>query len=308
MDHWTLIRLLCILYVMGNRTTCAVPRSYSRLDGAGGLLAGLSSNYKERDGRLLAHISEDPYIEDDPDDCERLPPEELGEILGAAYNTRYMSIQTPFMAPDDDDDQFTISGINSRKRFADGDEDQDFAVDDTFVHELSDQPAWAVNHATLSRSRQQSTNERQKRSTADGNRKDEDINRDTRYIKGSSGGAGDKMKRPWECEARIKWIDLGDEYFPRYLRTVECAKTQCFYGRFTCQPRSFTIKLLRRRPGQCVSDSYGEPPITTEATHQEEYRTGETGLPAGLRELWVWEERAVNFCCDCAAASSHRKY
>jgi hypothetical protein len=21
-----------------------------------------------------------------------------------------------------------------------------------------------------------------------------------------------------------------------------------------------------------------------------------------LKELWIWEERAVNFCCDCSAS------
>lgn len=300
----------------------AIPRSYSRLEGPGGLLANLVSHYKPRNGRVLAHILDEPYIEEEQDECERLPPEELGEILGAAYNTRYMSIQTPFLDDNDDgeeDVQQAGSGMNSRKRYAE-EEELDFAVDDTFAHELSDQPAWTVRHAALGNHLHRSTGDRQKRSPAT---EDQRQGRDTRYIKGGAtggsggGGAPDKMKRPWECEARIKWIDLGEEYFPRYLRTVECAKTQCFYGRFTCQPRSFTIKLLRRRPGRCVpirsaqdddEDGFGGPRTTEAMPGQQAFRTGEDGLPAGLKELWVWEERAVNFCCDCAAASGHRKY
>lgn len=53
-----------------------------------------------------------------------------------------------------------------------------------------------------------------------------------------------------------------------------------------CGPRTLRVKLLKRLRGRCV-----EPP--------EGATVGDAGLPQELVENWVWEERAVVFCCDC---------
>lgn len=92
--------------------------------------------------------------------------------------------------------------------------------------------------------------------------------------------------RQWECQSKIRWQDLGPDYYPRYLRSVECTSQTCWYDMMQCRPRSFTVKLLRRKRDRCVEDNG--------------FKVGNMGLPHDLRELWVWEERAVNFCCDCA--------
>lgn len=85
----------------------------------------------------------------------------------------------------------------------------------------------------------------------------------------------------WSCESRIRWQDLGPDFFPRYLRSVECTQTQCYYGHYDCRPRFFTVRLLRRRKGECAA------------------------LQDASVDLWVWEERAVAMCCDCVSRSRY---
>lgn len=178
--------------------------------------------------------------------CHSLEMESLAKILGPAYNPRYMSVIPPRDASEDADP----SNIK-RKASA----YNQFSVDRDFAQEVEDKPAWEVDHfvdsAVIER--------REKRAAI--------------------------PPVPWECQATVKWIDLGLDYFPRYLRSVECTKHDCWYGKFVCKARSFTVKLLRRKQGKCA---------------YQNRREGVVGLPQELKELWVWEERAVNFCCDCA--------
>lgn len=91
----------------------------------------------------------------------------------------------------------------------------------------------------------------------------------------------------WQCESQIKWTDLGPDYFPRYLRSVECLEKNCWFNIYKCRPRSFTVKILRRKRNRCVTPTPGT-------------QIGVSGLPNDLKQLWVWEERAVTFCCDCS--------
>jgi len=179
-----------------------------------------------------------------------------------------MSIDQPFI-----DDGLEVRNLAGKRDAA---AMKPFYVDDTYAMELSDKPAWEVTHLTDQTvdhedgSLSETTNENTTRvQRSNGRRRSEDNK--------------PQAKRPWECEAKIKWLDLGYDYYPRYLRTVECTRHACFYGHYTCTPRSFTVKILRRRRGECVQ---------TKSSAE---------LPGDLQELWIWEERAVNFCCDCAA-------
>ena len=219
--------------------------------------------------------------EDEGRQCEELPPVLLTDILGPAFNSRYMSIDQPLIEIDNNYDDISSNGKRDTSIFP------PFYVDDNYALEISDKPAWEVSHvhqgAESSRQRRDvdevdNDDHREKRATNFGRRKDNN--------KGNA--QPNKSPRPWECESIIRWIDLGQDYFPRFLRTVECTKHNCWYGHYTCQPRSFTVKILRRRTGQCVQSDRLR-------------KIGVDGLPGDLRELWVWEERAVNFCCDCAA-------
>ncbi|KAG4068680.1 hypothetical protein HA402_002371 [Bradysia odoriphaga] len=203
--------------------------------------------------------------------CGNLPPTLLTDVLGAAFNSRYMSIDEPKYWEDDIDNHQPNSFSTKRNSAL----VQPFYVDDTYALEISNKPAWEVKHATEVHYRDvrsiDSTDVGLTRSKRDGRR----------------GSRNVRNERPWNCEAKIKWIDLGPDYFPRFLRSVECTKKKCWYNNYVCKPRSFTVKLLRRRNGECVQINQ-----LNRITNNE--------LPGDLKELWVWEERAVNFCCDCA--------
>lgn len=161
---------------------------------------------------------------------------------------------------------------------------ESFYVDDTYAVEIdSDKPAWEVTHF----SRDERTNNQKLLYEQQTNDNTTRVRRSNeRRRSDSSNQQPEEIMRPWECEAKIRWLDLGYDYYPRYLRTVECTRKKCYYGFFTCKPRSFTVKILRRRRGVCV------PTKNT---------VGIDGLHGDLKELWIWEERAVNFCCDCSS-------
>lgn len=180
--------------------------------------------------------------------CAELPQEVLEEILGPAFNARYMSITEPVEngLKDDDSSKRHITPALS------------FSVNEDYLHEFGDQPAWNVNNY-----RKMDTHSRSRRNV--------------------------KQRRQWECESKVIWTDLGSEYFPRYLRNIECTAKRCWYGLYQCIPQSFTVKVLRRRRGKCIESMSG-------------IKVGQVGLHNDLKELWVWEERAVNFCCSCAMA------
>ncbi|EAT40690.1 AAEL007584-PA [Aedes aegypti] len=215
-----------------------------------------------------------------PKECVQLPAPVLSNILGPAYNSRYMSIDKPPVM-----DEVPAHGEMDGKRRAGIGLFPTFYVEDDFSEELGNSPAWAVDHV------QDTANQVLK---APFNKREafdsilHEMDTKTRSARNARRGQnGDGTSRPWECDAKIRWIDLGDEYYPRFLRTVECAKTRCWYGHYQCTPRSFTVKMLRKRTGQCVPAD-------------QLHKVGVDGLPGELSELWVWEERAVNFCCDCS--------
>lgn len=209
--------------------------------------------------------------------CEHLPPTTLSRVLGAAFNSRYMSIDNPSYHMEDDTDDLHQNSYSTKRN---SQLIQPFYVDDTFSLELSDKPAWEVVHIMDGQ-------DRSARSIVPDETDDVDNTANRAKRDGRRGNtANTHIDRPWECNAKIKWIDLGPDYFPRFLRSVECTRKKCWYNNYICKPRSFTVKLLRRRNGECIrSDNM--------------YRISNDDLPGSLKELWVWEERAVNFCCDC---------
>ncbi|XP_055378431.1 protein trunk [Condylostylus longicornis] len=208
--------------------------------------------------------------------CTSLPETTLTTILGSAYNPRYMSIDEP---------RVIVQPTLGNKRAL---PEEDFFVNDDYHQEISNKPAWEFDHISekhLTRNRR-NINVNDIKETEKGMGK-----RDYRQTFLQSVAPSKRgnifQPRPWECNSQIRWIDLGYEYFPRYLRTVECTKKQCWYGHYTCKPRSFTVKVLRRKIGECTRIS--EKLVMA----SQDKMTGE------FTQLWIWEEKAVNFCCDC---------
>lgn len=85
-------------------------------------------------------------------------------------------------------------------------------------------------------------------------------------------GAG-RSSLPWKCESEIVWTDLGANYYPRFLRNVRCTQENCWFGHFKCRPKAFTVNVLKRKKDSCKDNGPGEE--------------------------WIFEERAVTFCCEC---------
>lgn len=247
--------------------------------------------------------------------CEQLPLLVLADLLGEAYNARYMSINWPVTS---DDNIFSKNGASDKDVYSYSKRKVEsipsFYVEESLAVEISDKPAWEVNHAQELES---NVKRRKRRSKAveeilkpvenhdvdqqfsiesastqteqNGDQPEETLSRTKRaYGRGSNADNAKKLY-PWKCEASIKWVDMGPDYFPRYLRTVECTRHYCWYKVFVCKPKSFAVKILHRQKGMCANAA------NLKKISAFDFR-GEYG------ELWKWEEVAINFCCDCAIA------
>lgn len=272
--------------------------------------------------RVLEIVEDATAIKRDSNqiNCEQLPPLVLAELLGEAYNSRYMSINWPVAS---DDIIFSKNGDSERNAYTHTkrktETELSFYVDDKYVAEVSDKPAWDMNLAfeieskmkhrrrrsaieavltgndkttdekiTITDSVEQTT-AKNISTMAETNKGIENIPSRNKRAYGRASNADSAKKYPWKCESSIRWIDLGPDYFPRYLRTVECTKHYCWYKAFVCKAKSFAIKILRRRQGMCADAS------NLRKLSAFDFR-GEYG------EVWKWEEVAINFCCDCAIA------
>ncbi|XP_012255849.2 protein trunk [Athalia rosae] len=201
-----------------------------------------------------------------PEKCQTIPESVLSAVLGPAFNARYMSINDP--RDNNVESGRTASGVTKRKTS----KIPSFSVEEEFNSVYSNDPAWDFEFGNVGYEEEVELVQNA---------------RDTRETKRAK-------STPWQCDANVEWIDLGHDYFPRFLRMIECEKSNCWYGFYTCKPRSFTVKLLRRRRGICIPS-----PAVDEILRSS--KMGVDGLPNELKELWIWEERAVNFCCECTA-------
>ncbi|XP_056640276.1 prothoracicotropic hormone-like [Diorhabda sublineata] len=88
------------------------------------------------------------------------------------------------------------------------------------------------------------------------------------------------------CNMRFQPIDLGREYYPRYLQTGICQPNSC--NKFQqCVERKYKIKVLRKRE---IKD--GEESMYS-------------SLPKPLRDFWVAETIPVGVACDCVVDVSY---
>ncbi|XP_063218511.1 protein trunk [Bacillus rossius redtenbacheri] len=92
-----------------------------------------------------------------------------------------------------------------------------------------------------------------------------------------------------------RWKDLGPDFFPRFLLSMDCSNQKCWYDSYECTPKSFTVKVLRKVRDYC---------LPKKGTNVNLVRLNSNKNFETLSELWVWEERAVAFCCECGAVKS----
>ncbi|XP_067931726.1 protein trunk-like [Watersipora subatra] len=188
--------------------------------------------------------------------CEERSEVDLKDLLGPAFNGRYMSVDKPVEV--EEETANTEADAATGERMADGsgatavrvvpfhveadfrrDLPHDFYLDISWyqevVHTLSDNAA--------------------------------------KLLRLARNVVGEANTLPWKCEAEIVWTDLGSNYYPRFLRNVQCTRDNCWFGHFKCRPKAFTVNVLKRARDSC--------------------KDSETG------QEWIFEERAVTFCCEC---------
>lgn len=100
---------------------------------------------------------------------------------------------------------------------------------------------------------------------------------------------------PWMCKWHIRWVDMGQDTFPRYMRSVTCSEKSCWFDRFTCHPRAFFVPVLKRKNSRCFAMQH----LVDEIFPLSRKRYQGKHLPPELQEEWVFEQRAANFCCEC---------
>lgn len=87
---------------------------------------------------------------------------------------------------------------------------------------------------------------------------------------------------PCACESLARLLDLGREYAPRYLPSVDCAGG-CWHGLYHCRHRYYDVKVLKRR------DKADE----VSGRH-------DLSLPETLRDLWKFVLVKVVVACECS--------
>ena len=151
--------------------------------------------------------------------CLETPTATLVGRLGPAFNARYMSVDMPH------DTSISASlgespVASARRHPADhpgstsSDAHGQFRVDGNFSRMFTNESQQTGRDRTKRASRRKAVSSR--RRTA---------------------------RTQWECAQEIVWSDLGADFFPRYLRSVVCSQSVCWFGAFECRPRAFTVKV-----------------------------------------------------------------
>lgn len=192
--------------------------------------------------------------------CTQLTTKSLAKIHGQAFNPRYMSINPPILNQDVG---------NKRASY-----EIPFYADNDVVS-VGDFPAWETDHVNFYEKKNEDS------------WKQKIVRARNIFMERISAKTELFKTRPWECLSKLTWIDLGLHYFPRYIRSIECISKKCWYGHFNCKPKSFTIKVLKRKNGSCIRINEKLQLLTLEK------------FDSDYTELWVWEEISINFCCEC---------
>ena len=113
---------------------------------------------------------------------------------------------------------------------------------------------------------------------------------------GKASLSGPGATEPWQCASEVVWEDLGEDHFPRYIRRTRCLQRGCYNSFYECREKSFTIKVLRRASDRCVP-VYG---VTVSTAGVGGVPTVRKSAVLRYEQEWVFEERALPFCCECA--------
>lgn len=85
---------------------------------------------------------------------------------------------------------------------------------------------------------------------------------------------------PWTCQTSKVWLNLGPRFFPRHVRSVTCSSNTCWFQHFQCRPKYYTIKVLKKKEGECLRVYSG------------------TGSPR-FEDFWEAVDHKITVDCEC---------
>lgn len=240
-------------------------------------------------------------------ECPPAPDNVLRQLLGPAFNARYMSIEKPHdeKLPSDVTDDEDLLKDQTHTVKPKSEHHGDFVVDGQFERDLPNEHFYGDLYRHIAAYLNEAEARREKAnepSSADPDVAKEDKNEVSVTVPQKNDTTEQRRRRstvaggtPWGCDSRVVWHDLGPDRFPRYLRGVECTSSKCWFGHFKCKPKAFTVKVLRRKTDSCseqeAQDLYSAP--------LEELTDVITAALPAIQRTWTFEERSVTFCCEC---------
>lgn len=87
---------------------------------------------------------------------------------------------------------------------------------------------------------------------------------------------------PCTCQSMAHLLDLGREYSPRYLPSLDCVGS-CWHDPYRCHHRFYEVKVLKRRDKA-----------------DEVSRRHDPALPESLRDIWKFVSVKVVVSCECS--------
>ena len=96
----------------------------------------------------------------------------------------------------------------------------------------------------------------------------------------------DRYPRPgdWQCRTEDRWINMGESYYPRFIKQVVCTSRFCYNDFYTCFPQYYPLTVLRKL-------RINELPSRNETTL--------SALPPPLRDTYSFEVVEVSVGCLC---------
>lgn len=244
--------------------------------------AGCEPNHPEMDGNVTrpAQSTFQPllaYPTLNGTDCNYVPLLILKRLHGSAMDLKYMSADSPY-GHTEESAPFN-GGIKIRR--AAREKPAVFRVQDIHFELLSNEPAWNYEWNAFAAQRRLQCDREPIELKLD---LDDPTTSAPVTPRNGFRGRDSTDTAPWRCETRRKWLQLPIEYYPRYLRSVQCSRPSCWYGNYECMARRMTVYVLQRQlEGGCA-----------DATKLKKH-----GFTEDRAEIWRWVKADINFYCEC---------
>lgn len=194
--------------------------------------------------------------------CEELSAKILNRILGGGFNEAFLSVKEPI---DNKDDPIKWTDTNRRN-----------TLDEEYYFYISHKPAWDIQWDEIHKISREKRNIVPIGVNLANTSNSKQTNR--------NGLLKSRSNEPWACEQKVNWEHLTSDYYPAYIRTIECTKSTCYYNLYRCKPNPMQVRILKRIPYACV-----------DGRTLKEY-----GFTGKYARVWKWIEISVNLCCICA--------